>query len=186
MTDITGGLITLEYAREGVNWAASVGTTNDADLTTYVQAATPVIESIVGPVLVVSRTRSFAGGGSAVVLPERAATVTSVTEDGTATTDYVFDPVANIVYAGNPAGSRTFAAGVLAVTVGYTAGYATVPKTLQLAARELVRHWWQQGKQANRPAFGEPAEPVGPPMGFAVPKRVMELCQPYVSVPGFI
>ena len=185
MTDIVGGLITLEYAREGLNFKTA-DTPRDADLTTYVQAATPVIESIVGPVLAVAKTRSFAGGCSSVLLPSRATAITSVTELGVATTDYVFDPVANIVYAGNPAGSRSFASGVLAVTVVYSAGYATIPQTLQLAARELVRHWWQQGKQSNRPAFDEPAEPFGPPMGFAVPKRVVELCQPYVTVPGFI
>jgi len=185
MTVIEGGLISLEYAREGLNFKTA-DAVRDADLTTYVQAATPVIESIVGAVAPVTRTRRFAGGTSAVVLPEPASAVTSVSEDGTATTDYVFDSVSNIVYAGDPAGSREFTDGVLAVTVVYTAGYVTVPATLQLATRELVRHWWQQGKQSNRPAFDEPGEPVGAPMGFAVPKRVMELCQPYVKVPGFI
>jgi len=185
MTDIAGGLITLEYAQEGLNFKTT-DTARDADLTTYVQAATPVIESIVGPVLVATRTRKFAGGTPAVVLPERATAITSVAEEGVATTDYVFDAFSNIVYAGDPAGSRDFTDGHLSVTVVYTVGYATVPQTLKLAARELVRHWWQQGKQSNRPAFDDPAEPFGPPMGFAVPKRVVELCQPYVTVPGFI
>lgn len=188
MTVIEGGLITLEYAREGLNWKTAVGTdpAADADLTTYVQAATPVIESLVGPVLEVTRTRRFAGGTSAVVLPEVAVSIVEVSEDGTPTTDYVFDSDANIVYAGDPAGSRTFTDGVLAVTVEYSAGFSVVPETLQLAARELVRHWWQQGKQSNRPSFDEAAEPTQAPMGFAVPRRVVELCQPYVNVPGFI
>jgi hypothetical protein len=185
MTVIEGGLISLEYAQEGLNFKTP-DVARDADLSAYVVAATAVIESVVGAVAPVTRTRKFAGGTSAVVLPEPASAVTSVTEDGDATTDYVFDAASSIVYAGDPAGSRTFTDGVLAVTVVYTAGYATVPQTLQLATRELVRHWWQQGKAANRPAFGEAGEPSGPPMGFAVPKRVMELCQPYVKVPGFI
>lgn len=185
MTDIEGGLITLEYAREGLNFKTA-DTTRDADLTTYVQAATPVIESLVGPVLEVTRTKRFPGGGTAVVLPEVAATVVEVSEDGTVTTDFVFDSDSSIVYAGDPAGSRTFTDGVLAVSVEYTAGFAVVPETLQLAARELVRHWWQQGKQSNRPAFDEGAEFGQTPQGFAVPRRVVELCQPYVKVPGFI
>jgi len=186
MTVIEGGLISLEYAREGLNFK-SAETVRDADLTTYVQAATPVIESLVGPVFPVTRTRRFAGGSSAVVLPEVALTIVEVAEDGTATTDFVFDSVANIVYAGDPAGSRSFADGVLAVSVEYTAGFATVPEPLQLAARELVRHWWQQGKQSNRPAFDDVPDAVaGVPLGFAVPRRVVELCQPYVRVPGFI
>jgi hypothetical protein len=184
MTVIEGGLISLEYAREGLNFKTA-DAVRDADLTSYVQAATAVIESIVGPVAPVSRTRLFDGGGAAVVLPERASAVTSVTESGDATTDFVFDSFANIIYAGVPAGSREFADGIGSVVVVYTVGYATVPQTLQLAARELVRHWWQQGKQANRPAFGEAAEPSGPPMGFAVPKRVVELCQPFIVVAGF-
>ena len=184
MTDIEGGLITLEYAQEGLNFKTA-DASRDADLTTYVQAATPVIESLVGAVLPVTRTKRFAGGGTAVVLPERAETVVEVSEDGTVTTDYVFDSDAHIVYAGDPAGSRSFVDGILSVSVEYTAGYAAVPETIQLAARELVRHWWQQGKQANRPAFGE--EPEAPTVQFGVPtRRLAELLQPYMNVPGFI
>lgn len=184
MTDIEGGLITLEYAREGLNIKSSIAA-QDADITTYVQAATPVIEGMIGPVLPASKVRSFDGGKTAVVLPDRANAVTSVAEGGSAITDYVFDTDACVIYAGAPAGSRTFLDGVGAVVVSYTVGYADVPLTIQLAARELVRHWWQNGKQANRPAFGEEPEPVNLPLGVPT-KRLAELLQPYMDLPGFV
>jgi hypothetical protein len=47
----------------------------------------------------------------------------------------------------------------------------------QMAAGELVRFWVQQGKQGWRPNAQMDSDSVAwTPSGFAVPKRVIELC----------
>jgi hypothetical protein len=190
MTAITGGLITLEYAAEGLNFrdvGSSAQSVRDADLTAYVQAATPVIEDLVGPVLQVTKTVGFDGGGTVLVLPDRATSITSVVENGATLTagSYMFDPIGSIVYGGNSIYPRVFYPGRLAIQITYVTGYPTVPATLQLAARELVRFWWQQGKAAQRPSYSDAVEST-PPQGFAVPKRVIELCRPFQrSAVGF-
>ena len=193
MTVVAGGLITLEYALEGLNLltdgytAGSPLSARDADVAAYITAATPIIEGLCGPVLPTVVTRKFHGGKSAILLTEQvtAAQVSSVTVDGVSLVGYVVDEVAGIVYA-DSSGSG-FAEGFRNVAITMTVGFSPVPSSLQLAARELVRHWWQQGKQGNRPTFGDaaPGAPTDTPQGFAVPKRVMELCAPYRTLGGF-
>jgi hypothetical protein len=194
VTVITGGLITLEFAATGVKYSpASVGqagnTARDADLTAYVQAATPVIEDIAGPVLQVSKTVRFNGGDDKIILHDTVSSVTTVVEVGNtlnAATDYIFDPVSNIIIGGTPVYPRIFYPGRLAMTVTYVTGFAVIPMTIQLATRELVRFWIQQGNQSQRPGFGDQVESLAyTPQGFAVPKRVMELLAPYRKLGGF-
>jgi len=186
MTVITGGLITLEYATSGVQFL-SVGqaqnAARDADITTYVQAATPVIENIAGACLSASKTILFNGGVPYILLNNRIQSITTVVESGTTlnpATDYYLDTTANVLYRGVPPfPTAFFAPGMANISVTYLAGYAVVPFNVQLATRELVRFWWQQGMQANRPGFGDPGADVSfTPQGFAVPKRVIELLAP--------
>lgn len=185
---ITNGLITLADARASLN-LTTANVANDSDIESYVEAATPVIENIVGPVLVASRTFTFDGGVSTLVVPVRFTSVTSVVESGVTITDYVADTVAATITAGETGGVRDFAYGfqnvVITVSVGTAASVAAVPANIRLATRELVRFWWQQGRQANIPAFGEAPESGSVPMGFAVPKRVYELLEPNKRVAGF-
>jgi hypothetical protein len=195
VTVITGGLISLEFAAAGVKYApASVGqaanAARDADLTVYVQAATPVIEDIVGgPVAQVTKTVKFNGGDDEIILHDSVSSVTSVVEVGNtlnAATDYIFDPVSNIIIGGTPVYPRIFYPGRLAMTVTYVTGFAPIPMTIQLATRELVRFWIQQGNQSQRPGYGDQVESLAyTPQGFAVPKRVMELLAPYRKLGGF-
>lgn len=182
---IVDGLITLAEARSSLGWAAS-DTANDSDLERYVEAATPVIENITGPLVARTETFKFDGGFRAVVLPVRFATVTSVVESGVTVTDYVAEPDAGLIAAGTTTSPREFESGHQNIVVTVTTGAATVPANVKLAARELVRHWWQQGRQGNRPGFGNdmPAD-GGVPMGFAVPKRVLELLEPSPRLAGF-
>lgn len=189
MTVIADGLITLEYAAAGLkykNLGDGGNVARDDDLTAYVQAATPVIEDIVGSVLSVSKTRVFDGGGSVIIMNDRVQSITSVTESGVASPGYMFDPQAGLLYAGTSTVSRTFTSGVLNVSVTYLAGFATIPQAIQLATRELVRFWVQQGNQAQMPSYGDSPEAGSyTPQGFAVPKRVIELCAPFQSIGGF-
>lgn len=181
---IVAGLITLADAKASLGIPAAT-TANDADIEKYIEAATPVIENITGPLLAGARTVAVDGGSGAILL-ERFTAVTAITESGTAITDYVADPHAGIIYAGTTTSQRAFKAGVRNIVVTVTVGAATIPPNIALATRELVRHWWQQGRQGNRPAFGnEGVSDVSVPSGFAVPRRVIELCEPNRRTEGF-
>ena len=182
---IVNGLITLDAAKVSLGIPSS-SQTNDADIEKYIEAATPVIENITGPLIAASKVFTVDGGGSAVVVGSRFNTVTSVVESGVAITDYVADGPAGIVYSGTADGGTTFAPGLRNVVVTVTVGSATIPPNIVLAARELVRHWWQLGRQGNRPAFGnEGIAEIDVPSGFAVPRRVIELCEPNRRTAGF-
>lgn len=179
MTDVAGGLITREYALEGLQYRGSVAS-RDADIDAYIQAATPIIEQLHGPVLQKTATMLADGGKSAVLLRGRianAAAVTAVRVDGTAWSGHVVDADAGIIYAG---AGRTFNNGTRNVEVDVTVGYATVPQNLQLAARELVRHWVQIGKQV--PGVSTTALPASDDTNvgdeYGIPRRVYQLCAP--------
>lgn len=161
-------LMSLSDAKDALNIPATV-TTSDDELMLYIAAATDYVENITGPLLsATGRTWTADGGRSSVLLPEKATAITSVTVDGTATTDYTADLRAGIVYAGtgSAAGYDTFDYGRANVVVTYTVGGSTVPPAAVLAARELVRYWWQTSQQGGRPAFGgagdSPTEPFFP------------------------
>lgn len=181
MADVSG-LIDLADAK------ASLGittTTNDNDIQRYIGAATPVIEKITGPILLGSRTYSLDGGRAAIVLPVRFNSVTSITENGVATTDYHTAPSQGVIFAGTTTASRTFADGTRNITVTVSVGNVAVPENVALAARELVRHWWQLGRQGNRPQFGNDGA-LEVANGFGVPtRRVMELVSPNADLGGF-
>ena len=177
-------MITLAEARASLGWATA-NTSNDADLEAYIEAATPVIENITGPLIVRSRTFTFDGGAPQVVVPVRFTSVTSVVESGVTVTDYVSDVLAGTVTAGTTGGVRDFAYGFQNIVVTVSVGVESVPTNVKLAARELVRFWWQQGRQANTPAFGDSPDSGMVPMGFAVPRRVHELLEPNKRIAGF-
>lgn len=182
---VANGLITLADAKASLGIPTAT-TANDADIERYIEAATPVIENITGPLLAGSRVYSVDGGVAAVLVGSRFNAVTSVTESGAVITDYVADGESGIIFAGSQAGSRTFTSGVRNIIVTVTVGSATIPPNITLATRELVRHWWQLGRQGNRPAFGnEGVGDVSVPSGFAVPRRVIELCEPNRRTAGF-
>lgn len=181
---ITDGLITLDEARASLGWATT-NTANNTDLERYIEAATPVIENITGPLLVKQLTFAFDGGVEKIVLPVPFTSVVSVTENGAAFTNYVADADKGIITAGTTIAPDVFEPGVDNIVVTVSVGSATIPANVKLAARELVRFWWQQGRQANIPAFGEAPESNSVPMGFAVPKRVYELLEPNSRVAGF-
>ena len=179
-------IIPLADARAALN--TTTGTrVNDDELLLYIAATTEVIEDIVGAVLSTTKTETFDGGGNAVLLSERAASITSVTVGGVATTDYVANLAAGIVYAGST-GASSFTPGVQNVVVTYSTGVSSIEPNILLAAREEVRFLYQIGQQGGRPSLGgAPADLSWTPSGFAVPQRVIELCAPSAArrMPGF-
>lgn len=183
-------IISLDDARAALGMPDNVSSTALEDLRLYVAAATPVIEDICGTVVTKTVTQIVDGNRWGVVLWEKAASITSVTEGGnpgTAVPDYVYDSSAGILYAGRVFAPRRFQPGFASVVITYQAGTAIVGDNIRLATRELVRHWWQLGKQGARPQNGNLplTSDAWTPSGFAVPRRVIELCTPTDRVGGF-
>lgn len=172
-------IISVDAARSALNLPPNADPNKLDDLRLYIAAATPVIEDIVGPVVVKAVTQKVQKGWSFAALYERPTTLSSVIgADGTVynSTHYTFDEVAGLLTFYTPT--------TQVVTVTHTVGTAIVGPNIQLATRELVRHWWQIGMQAGR-APGVPAGTEWTPSGFAVPRRVIELCAPADRVDGF-
>lgn len=182
-------IVSLDDVRRGLNIAAA--NTGDDELLRLVSAAaTPVIEDIVGTVVAVTKTQKADGGKSGVALYERATEIVSVTVDGVALAadEWVFDENAAIVHAGGTTTPTIFDWGRQNVTIVYKAGTQTIAPNVRFATMELIRHLWQIGHQAQRPGMGPlaaVADMTYTPMGFAVPKRVIELLQADARLDGF-
>lgn len=190
---IVRGLISLADARDSIygSTASTASTARDSTIELYISAATRVIEGIpnVGPQYAESRTLTLDGGSDVLVLPFKFNAVTSVTVNGSAVTDYVADGSAGLIWAGTETARSVFSAGTKNVDVVVTVGSSPVLPHVQLAARELVTHWWRQGQQGNRPAFGDGGglpPSSDPAVQFGVPtRRLMELLESSDEVPGF-
>lgn len=180
-------IISLQDAQDGLSWPNSgFNPANQNDLRLFVAAATPVIEDIVGgPVLYGQYVVKIDGGKPSVVLPGTVQSIVSVTENGYPVTTYVYDETSNTLTAGTMWAPRRFMPTVRGIVVTYMGGFQVIPPNIILGTRELVRFWWQVGKQGVRPGGGNlpvtaDAVTAGAftPSGFAVPRRVMELCSP--------
>ncbi len=178
-------LIPLKEASAGLRWTGTTPIERSEDLRLYVAAATPVIEDITGPLLSSTETLTGWGDRAAIVLPGTPTAITSVLVNGVPVTDYFADLVAGLVYAGSRLAPARFAPGEVVVT--FTVGGGLVAPNVRLAVRELVRHWWENGMQNQGGSIrGQtPDDEVFTPSGFAVPRRVIELCTPDEETGGF-
>lgn len=186
-------IISLAEARLACNFLAS-DTTQDAELRDYIAAATPVIEDIVGgPVIRKTCVDTFDGAEHDDLLLLRwrpVLSITSIVESGTTLAasayrllDHGF--VRRTSTATDYTG-RTWATGVDNIVVTYQAGYTAIDPNVNLATRELVRHWWQFGQQSPRSsALSAPADFTYSPGGFAIPNRVVELLGRKTTTIGF-
>jgi hypothetical protein len=184
---IVNGLCTLDEVKKSIfNGTAAAASADEDDLSDYISAATPVIEDITGPMFVRDETRTRNGGKPAIAMPFPFTAVVSLTENGAPVTDFSPNPAAGLIYAGTASTPRTFQRGNANIQATVTVGSDPIPPNVVLATRELVRFWWQQGRQGNRPAFGDQStDTVQTPSGFAVPRRVLELCRPNRQAGGF-
>ncbi len=192
MTDVAGGLITLEEALESLNYGAKQQpadgeqlSARDADVVRYIQAATPVIEWLVGsPLLPRSETQRRDGGKRAVLLSGRltADAVTAVRVDGEPWTGFDVDEHSGILYAG---GGRAFGDGFRNVEVDVTAGTAPVRRrsssprasSCGTGSRTAVR-------RPRRSSCGSARMPRAWQRRVRDPRRVRQLCAPFASA-GF-
>lgn len=175
---------------------------DDTELQNFIEAATPVIEKIAGPVIVQTVTEYFDGGRPTLTLSKLPViSVTSVTEtigdtnyvltavtlgSSTTPTGYTLDPERGRITRRVYNATGEFVDGLGNVKVVYSAGRANIPKNIRLAALELISHWWsmsQRNRNGGRPAFGgEDVLNMG--AGYAIPNRVRELLQPDPPIPG--
>jgi hypothetical protein len=170
-------IISLADARAALNLPTGTRV-NDDELLLYVAATTPVIEDITGPILGATRVETYDGSraaGAALLLHAYPTAITTVVEDGTtlAATAYKVGQGGVLWRVGRD--WSTLSPGNVVVT--YTVGSGVVPPNVILAAREEVRHLYQVGQVAARPALGTAQAPgmAYTPTGFAVPHRVVEL-----------
>jgi uncharacterized repeat protein (TIGR01451 family) len=189
-----GFIISLAEARAGLG-LVNADTVRNEDLRSYIAAATPIMEDIVGPILRTTRTETYDGGGTAIsLLWSPIISVSSVTESygtfaraltvqdvfagsGLDSYGYTVDLVTGVVTRRAAGVAMSFPAGRRNIQVTYVSGRATLGANLLLATQRLVRHLWQQAQQGFRPTMGTPNEAMGStPSGFAVPKAVLEIC----------
>lgn len=172
-------LVTETEVTDELRWKAQQATTYGTILASYIAAATPVIESIAGPIVKATLTETHDGGPS-VALRHTPNTVTSVTVDGAAFTGYTVDLAAGIVYGPFPRGRQN-------VTVQYTVGVADppgegtvatgVPDNVKRATVALIVHNWRRlnpQQQINEELFVVPEE-------YAIPKATYQWLRPQVN-----
>jgi hypothetical protein len=178
-------LISLADARAALNVPAT-RVVDDAELLGYLTAATLVVERLVGPVLVETRTATVSGRHRQSIPLDGITSVVEVTEDGTIlpATAYDFDEYGDLWRGGSPGAGRWSGIGLRNVVVEYTVGNAVVPENVRLAAAHLVRHWWQQSQQSYY--VGGAVDEIGTFVaGYAVPAYVVDLLKPSMPMPGF-
>lgn len=173
--------------------------TFDAQLTTFVAAASQMVVNRVGAVAGSPSLDEWHDGGSTDILLYNEGpiqSVTSVTESfgsvvytlsqitldsGSVTTPYGFTVDLNLgLLVRRAAGvAIPFADGEANIHITFVAGYATTPPDITQATLVLVQHLWetQRGpdRQGGRGTIDQTA--------FSMPNRVMELLSPYI-VPG--
>lgn len=199
-----GRLVGLGEVRDHLNFGAD--RTHDAELLRLVDAITPVVEFITGPVVQRSYTETYDGGSSFISLRHRPiVSVASVAEfrgpiryeltqvaspDLGTIYSYEFEASGRIVRRTVGGGMTSFPGGLETVTVTYTAGYVTVPANIRYGCLELIRVNYQQTQQAGHPMFGggggDDAVPGAVLMGFFVPNRVKELLLPSKRHPSIV
>jgi hypothetical protein len=196
------GLISLDDARSVLRLRAG-NTSDDAMLQTIIESASKVVVDITGPMTVSQYTETFDGGVTTIV-PSRAPIVRVVSANeyyGTSvfalteqplgaqtsafgyTVDYLTGEITRRTFGG---GTALFAFGSKNISITYTAGRTQVPENVQLATKELVRHFYQATQVPGRPKMGAVADDgFGEvAIGFAVPNFVVEMLQPDRRAPG--
>ena len=166
-------IVSLADAKRHLNITA---TTDDEELRRTLAVATDLAERYANRALrrkTVAETHD--GGGPVLILRQPpVASVTTVTVGGTATTAYVLDPAAGLLYAGT-SGSSTWTAGWQNIVVTYVAG-GNAPEVAEQAVLELTRHLWDTQQQSFRPGLGvDSVDAYAPGAGYSLPRRVTEL-----------
>ena len=193
-----GRLVGLGETREHLN-LANGDRTHDAELMRLIDAITPVVEHLTGPVVQRVYQETYDGGSSFISVRHRPIVqvnqvveyrgpipyeLTQVASNDLGTIySYEFETTGRIVRRTVGGGMTTFPGGAQTVRINYTAGYQTVPANIRMGCLELIRVNYQQTQQAGHPMFGggggdDSVVPGVVLMGFFLPNRVKELLAP--------
>jgi hypothetical protein len=205
----TTQLVTLDIVKDYLNIRAA-DTVHDIKLGRFIDAITPLIENVTGPMIPRVFDEWHDGGQVSIRLRHRPATGFGTTpildlvgvEEYRGPTKYtlaiVTDPSHGTIYScmadtygrvirrSAGGGTIAFPAGQQTVHVVYRAGQVTVPANVQEGALELIRVNYQQTQATGRGRQGmaDTLEGPGVPMGFFMPRRVLELLSPQRRAPS--
>lgn len=156
-----------------------------------INALTPVIERITGPLDLRTITYSTVPGKMDILLPWPYVSITSVVLfNGTTSVtinpaqyDAVTDAGRGILW---PAiGAQPWLVGQ-SLTITAVVGSVTVPDDVRAAAMLLIQSWWQTTQNAPHAAWGNPqANAPWVPGGSAIPSQVLMLLSSARGMPGF-
>ena len=124
-------------------------TEDDDELSIFIAAAIPIVESVAGPLTSQTITETFDGGRHEVRLRYLPTAVTSVTEFGrtlTANTEYIVNTDYGFVRRGTTYFNLAFFDGSQNITVTYTTGPTVVAANAQMAVKEMAKYLWRQVK----------------------------------------
>lgn len=186
-------VIGLGDARAELNLDAAE-TVSDDEIRLYCAATTQILIDLCGPlniaVLPQTRVEDYAPGAAQIVLGRRPVSqpTTVIEYIGTAAEtigysatpnaaghSYTYEPQTGIItrrISGIPSRWRG------PVQVTYTWGSSEISPRVILAARALVAHLWSIGNRGYRPSFGGNEGMAQSPMGYAIPRRVVEMLDP--------
>lgn len=167
-------LVSLSQVKAQLNIPAT-DTSNDAELQSYVDAATFPVEEACGRVIA-QRTvidELDAWGCSFLLRSVPVASLTAVSAvDGSQTWDV------NQLHVDGGTGEVTVLSGPdfrRRIQVTYVAGVSTVPPNVQLATLIIIQHLWQTQRGIMGVQLGGDNETYVAGRGFAVPRRALEL-----------
>lgn len=139
------GIITSDADLEQLQWLSFVAT----------EAVELDLDRVLTPRTV---TETHDGGGAVILRKSPVISITSVTENGSALTDYLVNTSAGILYRGSNYSPRPFQCGFQNVVVTYRAGYNSPPRVARKVALNLIQGAWQVSQQAPHPALTEFSE----------------------------
>ncbi len=190
-------IVSLDDVKTHLNMSLS-GTTNDLELARFVDAATGIVEGVIGSVTPTTYTNEPHNGGSTSIITyhQPVISVQSVTEYtgntvwsltnqavGASTDNYGYtldDPLSGrITRRGSASYPVRFLGSQDDVLVTYTAGRLTVPSTVQLAALIIIDDLWSQTQRGTAPPIpGGPASDVAQPgTSGGIPSLALELLE---------
>lgn len=153
----------------------SSDTSNDAELTLYLNTSNEVCESLIGP----SASTAFTEiqgtvDGSIVLMKRPLISVTSVTPITGNVLGTVLPSTAYLVDVNR--GGLTISGYTGDFQVVYQAGWAVIPARATLMLIIIAQHLWETQRGGMAASVVSPQDTVSiPGLGFAIPKRAAEL-----------
>lgn len=194
----SGMIFGLADAKDSLR-SVSGSIVNDDKLRDYIGAVTAVIEALYGIVIQRTITEQRRGGTDTISLSYRpVVSITTVTEyiagvsypltqastpALSSTYGFTFDPQKGSITRRNSSGLRLVFMDEVWIT--YVAGLTIIPENVLMAARELLRFWWQFGQEGRTTSRNAPVENSIQVMGYAVPNHVAQMLGNVPLAPGF-